>query len=170
MHAAVKYSDSKRKVYWSHNRSSTKELHSEIWDFPLSTFWYSICFGLRSACRQMLRIDFLFSFFFFFLRPNDSPSPLCIKLIEVDNDCADILNRLWLPHGIPESRRNTVWTNIFFTLAISSVSTTWILASVWVMPKLTYFLFTPFPIVWRKNTDLGIIKHKYIIPSWLHVF
>lgn len=37
-----------------------------------------------------------FSFLLFFLRPNDSPSPLCIKLIEVDNDCADILNRLWL--------------------------------------------------------------------------
>ena len=137
----------------------------------------SLCllFGTQSVLAWGLHADrclelIFFSFFFFFLRPNDSPSPLCIKLIEVDNDCADILNRLWLPHEIPESRRNTVWTNIFFTLAISSVSTTWILTSVWVMPKLTYFLFTPFPIVWRKNTDLGIIKHKYIIPSWLHVF
>lgn len=130
----------------------------------LSTFQYSICFGLRSAYRQMPRIDF------FFLYPNDSLFPLCIKLIEVDNDCADILNGLWLPHGTPESSRNTIWTDIFSTLAILSVSTIWILTSVWAVLKLTYFPLTSSSIVWRNNTDLGIIKHKCLMPSGSHVF
>jgi hypothetical protein len=52
----------------------------------LSAFHCSICFGLRSARRQMPRIDFL--------HPNDSLSSLCVQLMEVDVDCADILNGL----------------------------------------------------------------------------
>lgn len=88
----------------------------------------SLCllFGTQSVLAWGLHADRCSEliFFSFFLHPNDSPSPLCIKLIEVDNDCADILDRLWLPHGIPESRRNRVWTNIFSTLAILSVGTT----------------------------------------------
>lgn len=130
----------------------------------LPIFWYSICFGLRSACRQMPRIDFLC------VCPNDSLSPLCIKLIEVYNDYADILNGLWVPHGITESRKNTIWTDIFSRLATLSVSTTWILTSVWAALKLTYFPLISSPIVWSNNTDLGIIKHKYLMPSGSHVF
>lgn len=78
----------------------------------LSTFWYSICFGLRSASRQMPEL-----IFFSFWCPNDSLSPLCIKLNELDNDRTDILNGLWLPHGIPEWRRKAIWTDIFFHIS-----------------------------------------------------
>lgn len=56
------------------------------------------------------------------LHPNDSLSPFCINLIEVDNDCADILNGLWLPHGIPESRKNAIRANIFSTLTVLSAN------------------------------------------------
>ena len=136
-----------------------------MWDFPfvyfsvLNLFWPEVCIQTDAQ-----------NWFFFFLYPNDSLFPLFIKLIEVDNDCADILNGLWLPHGTPESSRNTIWTDIFSTLAILSVSTIWILTSVWAVLKLTYFPLTSSSIVWRNNTDLGIIKHKCLMPSGSHVF
>lgn len=164
MHAAVKYSDSKRKVYWSHNRSSTKELHSEIWDFPLVHFLVLNLFCIAWGLHADRCLELIFFFLFFFFCVLMTPLPSLLNLIEVDNDCADILNRLWLsPMGYLNQGEIQLGL-IFF--------------SHWLFPpiceyhmnsgqcvsnaEINLFSYTVSHSLGRKNTDLGIIKHKYV--------